>query len=258
MRRTHLALAFAAALTTTSAFAAATSGLGMSVLVGGGERPEYSGHGNLYVEAVRGRDYAIRLTNNNPYRIAVALSVDGLNSIDARHSRAWDAAKWVLDPYETTVISGWQVNQRTARRFYFTGEHDSYGARIGHAENLGVIEAVAYRENVIETFVPRLEQEKNSAAGASRDAAPAPSAAQPSARAQSGLSDDYAGTGMGDRTRHSVHEVDIDLNPNPIGSIRIRYDFRPQLVKLGILPSAEWPLERREHARGFSSYCPEP
>lgn len=255
MRRTQIALLFAAALTTTSAFAAATSGLGIKILVNGTERPEYSGRGNLYVEAIRGSDYAIRLTNTNPYRIAVALSVDGLNSIDARHTAAWDAAKWVLEPYESTVISGWQVSQRTARRFYFTGERDSYGAAIGRTENLGVIEAVAYRENVVvDTYAPPLEQEKSAAGGTRNQAAPAPS----SAKAQAGLSDDYAGTGIGSRTRHSVRTVDIELNPNPIGSIRIRYEFHPQLVKLGILPRTEFPLERREHARGFESYCPQP
>ena len=42
--------------------------------------------------------------------------------------------------------------------------------------------------------------------------------------------------------------------------VRLRYEFRPQLVKLGLLP--EWrhptPLDRRERARGFDGYCPEP
>ena len=34
---------------------------------------------------------------------------------------ARDATKWVLGPYESTEISGWQVNDRTARGFFFTG-----------------------------------------------------------------------------------------------------------------------------------------
>ena len=41
---------------------------------------------SLYVEAMRGASYALRLTNPTPYRVAVALSVDGLNTIDARHT----------------------------------------------------------------------------------------------------------------------------------------------------------------------------
>ncbi|MGH9419240.1 MAG: hypothetical protein ACRD3J_04640, partial [Thermoanaerobaculia bacterium] len=69
--------------------------------------------------------------------------------------------------------------------------------------------------------------------------------------------DDYAATGMGSRERHDVTTVDIDLEPNPVASVRIRYEFHPQLVKLGILTDHVSPLERRERASGFGSYCPE-
>ena len=102
----------------------------MTVLVGGTPRQEYVHHGTTYIEALRGRDFKIQLRNPSGYRVAVALSVDGLNTIDARRTDSWSAAKWVLEPYETTEIAGWQVNDRTARRFYFTGERNSYGAAL--------------------------------------------------------------------------------------------------------------------------------
>ena len=130
-----------------TAVASIDAGFGLAVVVNNDEaRPEYRARGTVYVEALRGANYALRITNPMPYRVAVALSVDGLNTIDAKHTDAWRAAKWVLDPYESTVISGWQVNDRTARRFFFTGEKDSYGASLGQTENLGVIEAIFYRE----------------------------------------------------------------------------------------------------------------
>jgi len=181
----------------------------------------------------------------------VALSVDGLNTIDARHTDAFSASKWVLDPWETIDISGWQVSDRAARRFYFTAEGDSYGARLGKTENLGVIEAVFFRERerpIAQYHRDRSESHKEGAA------APPPSAAAQAPRTD----DDYAATGMGDRTRHDVTRVSIDLDPQPIARVRIRYEFAPQLVKLGILPSDPSPLTRRERARGFDGYCPEP
>jgi hypothetical protein len=61
---------------------------------------------------------------------------------------------------------------------------------------------------------------------------------------------------MGRRHDHPVERVHIDLDPSPVASFRVRYEFRPQLVKLGVLPRAEDPLERRERARGFA-WCPE-
>lgn len=250
MRKRTLEFFTLLALTCATAFGGGTGGFGLTVLVGDSPRDQYHHNGTLYVEALRGASYALRLTNPTPYRVAVALSVDGLNTIDARHSDPRSARKWVLGPYETAVISGWQVNDRTARSFYFTGERHSYGAALGQTANLGVIEAVYFRERrpKVSTYWP----ESNSAG---RDAA---AAAPPTAQKSEGLSDEYAGTGMGGRKRHEVESVEIDLEPEPAASVRIRYEFRPQLVKMGVLPSLTSPLDRRERARGFSEYCPEP
>jgi hypothetical protein len=43
------------------------------------------------------------------------------------------------------------------------------------------------------------------------------------------------------------------LEPTPAQAVDIRYEFRPQLVRLGILPSegSNDPLDRRERTRGF-------
>src|SRR5258708_7557301 len=241
--------------------AAGTSGFGVSVLVDETPRTEYYHRGAVYIEAVRGASYSLRLTNPTPYRVAVALSVDGLNTIDAKHTDARSASKWVLEPYESTTISGWQVSDRAARSFYFTGERHSYGAKLGQTENLGVIEAVYFRERQREAEVYRPipgEERSNGIESGAAGAAPPPSLAAPSAKAQRhDTSDDYAATGMGHRAEHEIYSVDMDLDPTPIASVRIRYEFRQQLVKLGILPQYISPLERREHASGFGAYCPE-
>jgi hypothetical protein len=226
----------------------------MTVLVEGAPAREYNHNGTVYIEALRGRDFAIRLTNPTPHRVAVALSVDGLNTIDARHTSAWSARKWVLDPWETAVISGWQVDQGNARRFYFTGERSSYGAAIGQTQNLGVIEAVFYRERV-HRYETRRVAPQNGSSGAPAPPASVPAPAEKEGGA--GLSDEYAATGMGQRDRHEVEAVDIDLDPTPVASARVRYEFRPQLIKLGVLLEPS-PLERREGARGFGAFCPEP
>jgi hypothetical protein len=221
----------------------------LEVLVDGATRPEYQHRGTTYIEAIQGREYSLRITNPTPHRVAVALAVDGLNTIDAKHTGGWDASKWVLEPYESTTISGWQVSDSTARRFFFTNERNSYGAKLGQTENLGVIEAIFYRERE-----RRVERRYRLDGGAMQEAQPAPSA-RDAAKAQK--DDDYAATGMGDRTRHDVERVNIDLEREPIASVRIRYEFRPQLVRLGVIGKSRDPLERREKARGFE-YCPEP
>ncbi len=254
--------------------AAERSGYSLAVLVNESPRPEYASGSTVYVEALRDREYSLRITNPLPYRVAVALSVDGLNTINARRSDPRSAPKWVLGPYESVTISGWQINGSEARKFYFTGEKQSYGAWLGQTDNLGVIEAVFFKEIVPEPrpvpyedgrfsnkdSAPSARQESRAPSGAGSAAPPSPSAS--AEKAQPGPSDDYAATGIGRRVDHEVENVHLDLERRPSAVVRVRYEFRPQLVKLGLLPAPRPcpdPLDRREHASGFSgSYCPDP
>jgi hypothetical protein len=231
----------------------------VAILVDGTPQPQFAHGGRRYVEARKGREYAIRLRNPYPVRVAVALSVDGLNAIDARETTAAGARKWVIDPYETIVISGWQTSQTEARRFEFTTEDKSYGQALGKTANLGVISAVFFRERVVR-YSP--DTSKNQA----RRQPAAPSSSESSkesagAARQEPRDDEYAATGMGRRTGHAIEQVWLDLEESPSQVVNIRYEFRPQLVRLGVLapaPIAD-PLLRREGARGFEAgYCPEP
>ncbi len=209
--------------------------------------------------------------------MAVALSVDGLNTIDARHTSARRARKWVLGPYETITISGWQTSMTHARRFEFTSEEQSYGAWLGKTNDLGGISAVFFRERVPRRIVA-MEQDQversdvPAPAGQSRDrshpaaeagaASPVGAASKPSAGAPAPASDEYAATGIGRRTDHAVRQVHLDLEPAAAASVSIRYEYHAQLVRLGVLPPVHAlrdPLDRRERARGFDAgFCPEP
>jgi hypothetical protein len=98
----------------------------VQVLMNGRPLDEYVARGRSYVEAIEGREYELRVRNPFPFRVAVALSVDGLNTIDAKHTTAWDASKWVIGPYETIDISGWQVTSARARHFYFSASANQF------------------------------------------------------------------------------------------------------------------------------------
>lgn len=89
----------------------------LDVVVDGRPLTEYRESGRVYVNALQGAEYELRLRNPLPDRVAVALSVDGLNTIDAEQTSAWNASKWVIEPYQTITISGWQMSSERARRF---------------------------------------------------------------------------------------------------------------------------------------------
>jgi hypothetical protein len=200
----------------------------LDVLVDGRPLDEYYSRGRTYVEALQGAEYELRLRNNSPDRVAVALSVDGLNTIDARHTSAWNASKWVIEPYQSITISGWQMSSERARRFYFTNERDSYGAKLGQTANLGVIAAVFFRER--DRPVPITPSYP-----VTRDKMEAPQSSQSVRRGD----DENAATGIGRNVRNDVRWVDLDLDSRAAGEVTIRYEYR----------------RGREESRGF---CPEP
>ena len=233
----------------------------IEVLVDGTPLAEYAARGTTYIEALRGREYALRLTNLIDRRIAVALAVDGLNSIDAKTTSARKASKWVLGPYQTTTISGWQISSTDARRFFFTTEEKSYGSWLGRDANLGVIEAVVYREKKPRLTVGQWFGSRSKAAPAPTDRArPSDEAGKEAGEAAD--ADDLAATGIGRRVDHRVQRVHLDLEDSPASELRLRYEYRQQLVHLGVLPSAEdaSALSRREAANGFSDleFSPDP
>jgi hypothetical protein len=211
--------------------------------------------------------------------VAVALSVDGLNTIDARHSSSWDSSKWLIEPYQTIRISGWQMNSSRARRFYFTTERDSYAAKLGRKSDLGVITAVFYRENTPrpQPVVPPIyrgedegaqprPKEPRSADNSTREMNRGESAGRRSTQppvAAPQRDDDYAATGIGRAVEHEVSFVNLDLERRPVAEVTLRYEYRDALYKLGVLPRPrphEDALRRRERARGFEDprFSPEP
>jgi len=202
----------------------------VEVLVNGRPLTEYYARGRTYIEALQGAEYELRVRNNSADRVAVALSVDGLNTIDARHTSAWNASKWVIEPYDTITISGWQMSSERARRFYFTNERDSYGAKLGQTANLGVIAAVFFRER--SRPIPITPEYP-----VTRDKMEAPQQSAQSVRRDDG--DEKAATGIGRNVRNDVRWVNMDLDSRAAGEVTIRYEYR------------RW----REDSRGF---CPEP
>lgn len=231
--------------------------LRIEIKVDGNTLPVYTHQGKLYIEASRGREYSIILSNRSERRLAVALAVDGLNTIDAKHTPADKASKWVLEPWERVEIAGWQVSQDRARKFYFTTEADSYGAMLGKKENLGIISAVVFREKARPVTYSHIQPAASAGAASPQCAEKSRRDGESATREMK--DDDYAATGMGQSTDNRVIRVDLELEKNPCQTINYRYEYRSALVRLGVLPAGDDILNRREGAHGFSggAYCPE-
>jgi hypothetical protein len=230
----------------------------VSVLVDGSPVPEYASRGRTYIEALKGRQFTIRLSNPTSGRVAVALSVDGRNVVDARRTTELAATKWVLGPGQTIEIPGWQVSGETARKFFFTETSGSYAKWLGDTANVGTIEGVFFREKRRSPSVA-LESERRAEPRPDAPAAGGAPAAPMSQSSRARASDENAATGIGDKTSFPVQWVAFDEDPTPAARVTLRYEFRPQLVRLGVLPRADDELSDREHASGFDhGYAPDP
>jgi hypothetical protein len=279
-RLTRIGIVFAGLVSAAAGLRAAGAGsegqdYSITVLVDGVAAPEYAARGRIYVEALKGREFTIRIANPTGERVAVALSVDGRNVVDAGRTTAIAAAKWILGPYQTAEIPGWQVSGQTSRKFFFTDTSRSYAKWLGDTANVGTIEAVFFRERPRppvaaskdealsrrERAQAAVDEAESGAAGSAGAEGRTAQSAPPSdtrRKAAAKEAESFAATGIGRETSFPVQWVAFDEDPRPAARVAIRYEFHDQLVRLGVLPRED-DLYARENASGFEHrYAPDP
>jgi len=199
---------------------------------GGAELPQYPQRGERWIAAEPGHRYALRLTNRGDRRVLVVLSVDGVNAVSGE-TAASDQRGYVLAPWQSTEIAGWRKSQREIAQFVFTDLGDSYAARTGRPDNVGVIGMAVFDE------APTIVPQASVAQDRERAAAPAaPPAAAARAQSDAVLGEmQRLGTGHGERewSPSSVTEFER-ASDVPRQRLHLRYDSRARLVARGVIP----------------------
>lgn len=193
--------------------------------------------GERWIAGTPGHRYALRLTNTTGQRVLVVLSVDGVNAITGQIASPSQAG-YVLEPWQTAQVDGWRKSTRHVAQFVFTDLPDSYAARTGRPDNVGVIGVAVYEEARpwrAEPPVGIAREERRAQASASR--------ATDEAAAQS------IGTGHGAREWSQARETTfVRAHGAPSQVIELRYDDRRSLVARGVLPYRDRPYVRRPQA----------
>lgn len=190
--------------------------------------PEYRHRGRDWVAGTPGHRYAVRLTNTTGERVLVVLSVDGVNAVSGQ-TAAPSQAGYVLEPWESAEIGGWRKSLDDIAQFVFTDLPDSYAARTGRPDNVGVVGIAVFRERWQRPLPPPAS----------------PVAAAPQAKA--GASADRAmameampqriGTGHGQREYAPVGQTTFErASASPEQVSELRYDSVQALVAMGVLP----------------------
>ena len=157
------------------------------------------------------------------------VSVDGVNVLTGETAAAQQSG-YVLSSYEGTEIAGWRKNMSEVAAFVFTALPDSYAARTGRPDNVGVIGVAVFCEyeppRQIAPMAP--SSSRNSAA----ESAGAAADTSKSARAK----EERLGTGHGQREASHVQYTEFRrATEQPIEVIRIYYDSHANLVARGVI-----------------------
>ncbi len=105
----------------------------------------YSHEGQRWVAGTPGHRYAVSVRSRSPGRILGVVSVDGINVVSG-DTAAWGQRGYVLSPRESFDILGWRKSQDRVADFVFTDLPDSYAARTGRPDDVGVIGVAVFRE----------------------------------------------------------------------------------------------------------------
>jgi hypothetical protein len=161
--------------------------------------------------ALVGRSYTIRVENRGRSRIKVVVGVDGVNAYYRKPltGAADRDVGSILGPGQTRVLTGFQVDERTAQRFVFSPEGFSEGARVRGAR-IGEIEVHVYEEYRPEAY--RSDRDRGQDSAAPSSAAPRPT----------------IGTTAGDDVDSNVRRVSFTASTRePIARLALAYG-RPE------------------------------
>jgi hypothetical protein len=198
--------------------------------------------GRAYVVGKPGNEYQVTVRNRLREDVLTVVSVDGVNVISGETADAGQTG-YVLSQQRSYDILGWRKSLAETAAFYFTALPDSYAARTGRPDHVGVIGvAVFRRKQPPVSIAPPLRSSPAEAASARREAA------QDEAR---------LGTGHGRRESSQVQHVAFErASSTPAETITLYYDSYRNLQARGVI--IREPVPVAPLPRPFPGFAPDP
>jgi hypothetical protein len=207
--------------------------------------------GRAWVVGAPGNEYQIVVHNRRPEDLLAVMSVDGINVVSGETAHPLQSG-YVLSPRRGMEVKGWRKSLERTAAFYFTALPDSYAARTGRPENLGVIGVALYQRKraAPAAGVAPIAQSSpvpaNAAAARSESRAQAPAAER----------DARLGTGHGRSEASHARQVEFErASSAPAEIITIHYDSYRNLVARGVIRE---PRPFPQESAPFPGFVPDP
>lgn len=113
----------------------------------GGSIQNFWHDGSLYVAGQNGARYNLRLQNNTGERVEAVVTVDGRDVVSGQLGNYKSQRGYVLEAYGSVVIEGFRQSLDHVAAFRFTDIGNSYSARRGSPQHVGVIGVAVFKEH---------------------------------------------------------------------------------------------------------------
>ena len=212
----------------------------------------YWHQGRAWVVGRPGNEYQVSVRNRRGEDLLAVMSVDGINVISGETASPQQSG-YILTPGRALDVKGWRKSLERTAAFYFTELPDSYAARTGRPDDVGVIGVALFQRKRYEpppydivTYSRRsAPQAADEAAGARGESAP-----------YSAERDAKLGTGHGrSETSHARYASFERASSAPAETITVYYDSYRNLVARGVIRGAR-PYDPAP--RPFPGFAPDP
>lgn len=111
----------------------------------GKQLPTYFHDGQIYLAGKTKQAYNIKITNKSCHRLETVVTVDGRDVISGEEGDISNNG-YVISPFGSTTIKGFRKSHDKVAAFKFAKPNQSYSAKMGTPENVGVIGVAAFVE----------------------------------------------------------------------------------------------------------------
>jgi hypothetical protein len=108
--------------------------------------PTFAKDGRTFLLGEPGLRYNIRVQNPTAQRVEAVVSVDGRDAVSGQPGDYVNERGYVIAPYGSVVVEGFRRSLEEVAAFRFTSPGDSYSARMGTPQNVGVIGVAFFPE----------------------------------------------------------------------------------------------------------------
>ena len=206
----------------------------------GGMLPTYGWRGGTFVEGFAGLAYAVRIDNPTGQRVEIVVTVDGRDVISGDPGDFRTQRGYIVQPYGTLRVTGFRRSMSDVAQFRFTSPGDSYSARRGTPENVGVIGVAVFTETPPPPPPPY--QMPGTPYGSAAEADKSSESYAGRGEAQGAPAPSNLGTQYGETRYAPVTEVAFQrARPgSPDALMAVYYDDHAGLIRRGVIAADPW------------------